>query len=251
MRSVQRCRFFLLTTPWLLVLGCATFGEKRPAASSSEDSEEIGESSTRDSSEPAEISMPRAAAAVRDNRAAPILQVAVAGKVTYPSVYGYPLYPEGDAARGIPALRTENWDGARQQDTEDQGGVVHAVEELPQLGCRFDGIRENMNKFVPVSLTCELPAPKALGGAKRPVLGAVGAGAKPEQLLKSRPVQEAFLGEFHLTSDDFNSGSGTGYFNTTHGQLAFVFSKKRLTRFVYYFDPGVKGWQNPALWVKP
>ena len=244
---------FLLPTLLSLALGCATFGKKHSAAAS-DDSGELGDHgsvSSSDSDEPVEISMPHAAAAVRDNRSAPILQVVAAGKITYPSVYGYPLYPEGDAARGIPALRSENWSGARQQDNEEQSGVVHAVEELPQLGCRFDGIRENINKFVPVSLTCELPAPKALGGAKRPVMAAVGAGAKPEQLLRNKSVQEAFLGEFHLTSDDFNSGSGTGYFNTTHGQLAFVFAHKKLTRFVYYFDPGVKGWQNPALWVKP
>jgi hypothetical protein len=129
--------------------------------------------------------------------------------------------------------------------------VVHASEDLPQLGCRFDGIRENVNKFVPLSLTCELPAPKSLGGAKRPVLDNVAAGAKAEQLLQDKTIQDTFMGAFHLTSDDFAAGSGTGYFNTTHGQLAFVFARKKLTRFVYYFDPSVKGWQNPALWVKP
>ena len=91
----------------------------------------------------------------------------------------------------------------------------------------------------------------ALGGAKRPVLGHVSSGAKADQLLEDKSVQDTFLGEFHLKSDDFASGSGTGYFNTTHGQLAFVFSKKKLSKFIYYFDPNVKGWQNPALWVKP
>jgi hypothetical protein len=243
--------FLVITNLWLaFALGCASWGPKRPAASAG--TEELGAAEGgRESNEPVDVTMPRAAAAVRDDRSAPILQVTAAGQVVYPSVYGYPLFPEGDAARGIAALRSENWAGARQRDTQDDNGVVHAVEELPQLSCRFDGVRENINKFVPVSLTCELPAPKALGGAKRPVLSAVGAGAKPEQLLKNKAVQDTFLGAFHLTSDDFNSGSGIGYFNTTHGQLAFVFARKKLTRFVYYFDPGVKGWQNPALWVKP
>ena len=148
-------------------------------------------------------------------------------------------------------MRRENWSGARQTEKEDQVGVVHTSEVLPQLGCQFEGYRENANKFVPVSLTCDLPAPKALGGAKRPVLGDVQSSAKAEQLLQDKSIQDAFLGEFHLRSDDFAGGSGTGYFNTTHGQLAFVFSKKKLAKFVYYFDPGVKGWQNPALWVKP
>jgi len=34
------------------------------------------------------------------------------------------------------------------------------------------------------------------------------------------------------------------------GQLALVFANKKLTRFVYYFDPAVAGWQNQSLWVK-
>jgi hypothetical protein len=245
MYIVQRHSHFLgIAASWLL-LGCATFGQKPPAAVESE------ESTDRTPAAPVDVVMPREASAVRDDRSAPILQVATAGSAVFPYVYGYPIYPEGDAARGIAALRSENWQGARQADNEDQAGVVHAVEELPQLGCRFDGIRENANKFSPVSLTCELPAPKALGGAKRPVLTEVSVGAKPEQLLRNKSIQDAFLGAFHLTSDDFSGGSGTGYFNTTHGQLAFVFAHKKLARFVYYFDPGVKGWQNPAMWVKP
>ena len=252
---MRRLYLLLIALLPLLGFGCATFGQQRGAAAASdddsEDSDEYVEQGDSDSNEPAEVTMPREASAVRDNRSAPILQVSKAGKVVYPLVYGYPLYPEGDAARGIAALRSENWAGARQQDTEDENGVVHCVEQLPQLGCHFDGIRENVNRFVPISLTCELPAPKALGGAKRPVMSSVGSGARPEQLLKNRAVKDTLLGEFHLTSDDFNGGSGTGYFNTTHGQLAFVFSRKHLTRFVYYFDPGVKGWQNPAMWVKP
>jgi hypothetical protein len=247
MRVVHLHCCFLVLSSIGLGAGCASFGSK-PAATAESESE-AGDQSA--STEPAEVEMPREAASVRDNRSAPILQVATAGKAVFPYVYGYPIFPEGDGARGIPALRSENWAGAHQADSPDEAGVVHAVEELPQLGCRFDGVRENANKFVPVSLTCELPAPKALGGAKRPVLSSVSVGAKPEQLLKNKAIQETFLGAFHLTSDDFNTGSGTGYFNTTHGQLAFVFARKKLARFVYYFDPGVKGWQNPALWVKP
>jgi hypothetical protein len=197
------------------------------------------------------MAMPPETAAVRDNKSSPILQVATVGKVVYPVVYGYPLYPEGEAAHGITALRGQNGVGSKQVDREDDEGVVHATEDFPQLGCHFEGIRENLNKFVPLSLTCELPAPKPLGGSKRPVLGSTMAGAKAEQVLQEPSVKEAFLGAFHLTSDDFATGSGTGYFNTTHGQLALVFSRKKLSRLVYYFDPGVKSWQNPALWVKP
>jgi hypothetical protein len=229
-----------------LSLGCATFGQKKAEANEAESDSHV----TADH-EHVDVSMPRGASTVRDDHNAPILQVATAGDVVYPYVYGYPIYPEGDAARGIATLRSDNWSGARQADKTDDSGVVHSVEELPQLGCRFDGIRENVNKFVPVSLTCDLPAPKALGGVKRPVLDKLSANAKAEQLLQDKTIQDTFMGAFHLTSDDFAAGSGTGYFNTTHGQLAFVFSRKKLTRFVYYFDPDVKGWQNPALWVKP
>jgi hypothetical protein len=224
--------------------GCATTGSHKGGL------DESGSPLSGDTSNVA-VAMPRETAAARDNRAAPILQVATVGNVVFPYVYGYPIYPEGDAARGILALRGENANGAKQVDREDAEGVVHAVEDLPQLGCKFEGIRENLNKFVPLSLTCELPAPKGLGGSKKPVLGALMVGAKAEQVLQEPTVKQTFLGAFHLTSDDFASGSGTGYFNTTHGQLALVFSRKKLARFVYYFDPGVKGWQNPVLWVRP
>jgi hypothetical protein len=237
-------RSYLLVFMGFSALGCATFGSKPASSEAEAEPETLANSNVT-------VTMPREAAAVRDNRNAPILQVATAGSVVFPYVYGYPIYPDGDAARGISTLRAENWTGARQADHQDEAGVVHATEDLPQLGCRFDGIRENINKFVPLSLTCELPAPKSLGGAKRPVLDNVAAGAKAEQLLQDKTIQDTFMGAFHLTSDDFAAGSGTGYFNTTHGQLAFVFARKKLTRFVYYFDPSVKGWQNPALWVKP
>lgn len=198
---------------------------------------------------PVHISLP--SESKRDDRKAPILEVASSGNVVFATVYGYPIYPEGDAAGGILMLRRENWSNVKKSQREDDGGVVHEIEEYPELGCRIDGVRENANKFVPLSLTCELPAPKAAGGPKRPVIGSLMAGAKAEQLLKDKSVTEVFLGAFHLKSDDFDGGSGVGYFNTTHGQLAFGFSKKRLHRFVYYFDPNVKGWQNPTLWVKP
>jgi hypothetical protein len=223
-----------------LLAACATM---RPTKHAVEEPEST-------SSESVSIEMPREAAARRDDHNSPILEVSTVNNVVFASVYGYPLYPEGDAARGLISLRRENAQGAHDTDKEDSDGVVHATEELPAIGCRFEGIRENVNKYVPVSLACDVPAPKSLGGSKRPVLGGISAGAKAEQILKDPAVQQHFFGAFHLTSDDFAAGSGTGYFNTTHGQLALVFSKKHLTRFVYYFDPGVKGWQNPALWVK-
>lgn len=200
---------------------------------------------------PVEIPLPAEGTALRDDRELPVLQVASTSNVVYPTVYGYPIYPEGDAAQGIVMLRRDNWSSVKRRERTDEAGVVHEVEEYPQLGCRFDGVRENVNKFVPLSLTCELPPPKSVGGSKRPVFGSLTSGAKAEQLLRDKTVEDIFLGSFHLTSNDFEAGSGEGYFNTTHGQLAFGFARKKLTRFVYYFDPSVRGWQNPTLWVKP
>ena len=206
-------------------------------------------SATSENTGPVHISLP--SESTRDDRRAPVLEVAAAGRVVFATVYGYPIYPEGEAAEGILMLRRENWANVKKSERTDEDGVVHEIESYPELGCRFDGVRENVNKFVPLSLTCELPPPKGLGGAKRPVLGTLLAGAKAEQVLKEKSVESVFLGSFHLKSDDFDAGSGVGYFNTTHGQIALGFSKKRLSRLIYYFDPNVKGWQNPTLWVKP
>jgi len=230
---------------WMLVLaGCA--GQQVTPEHA-----ERGSAEPTSATGPVHIALPRESTAVRDDRRAPILEVASTGNVVFPKVYGYPIYPEGDAAQGILMLRRDNWSNVKQSERKDDQGVVHEIEEFPELGCRFDGVRENANKFVPLSLTCELPPPKAVGGSKRPVLGELTAGAKSEQLLKDKSVENLFLGSYHLTTEDFAAGSGTGFFNTTHGQLAFDFSRKKLQRFIYYFDPGVKGWQNPTLWVQP
>jgi hypothetical protein len=194
------------------------------------------------------VEMPAEAAQVRENVSAPILSVATIDEVVYPYVYGYPLYPEGDGARGIVELRKASREGAKCSKAPDKDGVVRVAEELPAIGCRFEGVREGKREFVPVSLTCSLPAPSALGGAKRPVLGSIAVGAKAEEILTEPTVVENFLGAFHLTSDDFAGGSGTAYFNTTHGQIAFVFKGQKLDHFVYYFDPGVPGWHDQKLW---
>ncbi|HKU38397.1 MAG TPA: hypothetical protein VJR89_09630 [Polyangiales bacterium] len=229
---------------WVLV-GCA------PVRGPKGQDDAVEAAGDQDAFAPPVASMPADAASVRDDPSAAILTVSSVDKAVFPYVYGYPIYPDGAASRGITRLRLDNQQGAEQSDWDDDSGVKLASEELPQLGCRFDGVRESPIQFVPISLTCELPAPKALGGARRPVVGEVSSAAKAEQLLAEPSIQQAFLGEFHLTSDDFATGSGTGYFNTTHGQLAFVFARKRLVRFIYYFDPGVKGWRNQELWMTP
>jgi hypothetical protein len=226
----------------VLAVGCATAGQAPTSSANALASFNLG----ADKHVPVE--MPSEAAEVRQNVSAPILSVVTIDDVIYPYVYGYPLYPEGDGARGILELRKASAEGAAVAKKRDKDGVQHVTEDLPAIGCRFKGIRESRTKFVPVSLACDLPAPKALGGAKRPVLGTLNAGAKADEILKEPTVEEHFMGAFHLTSDDFAAGSGTAFFNTTHGQIALVFKSQKLDHFVYYFDPGVAGWQNQATW---
>jgi hypothetical protein len=201
------------------------------------------------------VDMPWETTKARDDLNAPVLKVALlddgADGVAVPYVYGYPLYPEGDAAQGILKLRHDNWEGASRQQTEDENGVVHVRELLPMLGCEIDGIAESETQFVPVELHCDLPSPKALGGAKRPVVGELRAGASPQQVVEEPSVKKAFYGDFHLISDGLSKGKGEGYFNTEHGQLAFGFERGKLISVSYYFDPPVKGWRNQALWAQP
>jgi hypothetical protein len=243
LNRLARVRKLGVVLPHALALGCATAGTAAPAPKPASPAEfNLG------AEKHIAVDMPAEAAEVRVNGAAPILSVVTIDEVVYPYVYGYPLYPEGGAARGIAELRKAAAEGAKHSKSSDKDGVVHISEELPAIGCRFDGIRENKTKFMPVSLTCDLPAPSALGGAKRPVLGALAAGAKAEEVLKEPTVVENFLGAFHLTSDDFANGSGSAFFNTTHGQIAFVFKGQKLDHFVYYFDPGVVGWQDQKSW---
>lgn len=223
-----------------LAVGCAAAGQNQPDNSLA--SFNLG----ADKHIPVE--MPAEAPDVRDNSSAPILSIVTIDQVVYPYVYGYPIYPEGDGARGIAELRKHNAQGVERTERTDSDGVVHVAEKLPAIGCRFDGIRESKQKYVPLAMSCDLPAPKSLGGAKRPVLGSISVGAKADDILKEPTVVEHFLGAFHLTSDDFAGGSGTAYFNTTHGQLALVFKNQKLDHFVYFFDPGVPGWLNQTSW---
>lgn len=239
---VQRLGLVLLPA---VALGCATAG---PATQTTSASATTLQNFDLGASKHVAVEMPAEAADVRQNAKAPILSVVTIDEVVYPYVYGYPLYPEGDAARGIAELRKAAAEGAKRSKSSDKDGVVHIAEELPAIGCRFEGIRETKSKFMPVSLSCDLPAPSALGGANRPVLGTSAAGAKADEILKEPTVVENFLGAFHLTSDDFAGGSGTAFFNTTHGQVALVFKAQKLDHFVYYFDPTVAGWQDPKLW---
>src|ERR1700755_2209982 len=82
---------------------------------------------------PVHIALPRQSTAVRDDRKAPILEVATSGNVVFPKVYGYPIYPEGDASQGILMLRRDNWSSVKKSQKQDESGVVHEIEEYAGL----------------------------------------------------------------------------------------------------------------------
>jgi len=189
---------------------------------------------------------------VRDKPDAPILTVAMvedgARGTPVPYFYGYPLYAEGGGDRGLLQMRRDNKGDSSPMKYEDEYGVVHRREELPLIGCAIEGIEETPVKFVPISLTCDLPAPKSLGGKRRPVVGNASTGAKPDEVIAQEEIQKAFDGDWHLKGKGFETGNGTGYFNTDHGQLGFDFERGKLVRLAYHFDPN-RVWQNPALWV--
>lgn len=201
------------------------------------------------------VELPWDSTKVRDDAKAPIVSVVVlddgADGVPVPYLYGYPLYADGEAKQGVFKLRADNRQGAAFSDRTDEHGVVHRTESLPQIGCTLEGFQEAEDRFAPVSLRCALPAPKAYGGRDRPVVGKLKVGARAADVVHEPSLEKAFLGEWHLVDGQPDKGAGSGYFNTDHGQLAFEFVKGRLGAVTYYFDPGVKGWRTPVLWMGP
>jgi hypothetical protein len=229
--------------PQGFVVGCATTGATKQLPS-------VGAAAKLDPSNGQHrvVEMPTEAAEARTNVSAPIWSVMTSGEVVYAYVFGYPFYPEGEAARCSSELRKAGAEGAKHSRSVDNDGVAQVVEELPAISCRFDGVREHKRTFMPVSLSCARPAPTALGGGKRPVLGAIAAGATAEEVLQQPTMVENFFGAFPLTCDDFAAGLGTAFFNTTQGQIRFAFKEQKLDQFVYDFDPGVSGWRDPKSW---
>ncbi len=191
----------------------------------------------------------------RDDQSVPVVRVTVFDDgrdgVPVPFIYGYPLYSGGSAARGVLKLRQDNWEEVELEEYPDEEGVVHFKEEFRSLKCSIEGIKESENKHVPRSLFCDLPAPKKLGGHKRPVVGELRTGARADDVVMEPTIAEAFLGEWHLVDDGFESGNGVGYFNTESGLLAFGFKRRKLVGIGFYFDPRDKRWQEPVLWIKP
>lgn len=191
----------------------------------------------------------------RDDINSAILRVAVlddgADGVIVPYLYGYPIYAENNTSRAIFKLRQDNWTGAEPEEFEDAAGVRHYNENIVALGCVIEGIKESDTRLVPLSIICQLPPPKKYGGVRRPAVGALATGAKAEEIIQEPSIRKAFLGGWHLVSDDFDTGNGIAYFNTAHGLLAFGFTGGRLDRIAYYFSPSEKRWQEPTLWIKP
>ena len=212
-----------------------------------------GEGTTANKRKAVAVEMPWVTTEERDKERAPVVRVELlddgAAGVPVPYIYGYPLYAEGDAARGILMLRHDAWDSREEEVFEDDSGVVHRVERLSLLDCVLEGIKESEAKFVPTKLSCNVPAPKALGGPDRPVIGELGAGAKPEDVLQQPQLAKAFYGDWHFKDQGLSEGNGTGYLNTDHGQLGFGFRRNRLRSVSYHFDPG-QVWNNPLLWVR-
>lgn len=244
-------RFSVCLVAPLALLGCGLFGEGSKASETPEhETDHPSQASGK-----VQVDMPWETTKVRDDATAPILRVAVLpnGKrsVAVPYVYGYPIYPEGEATQGLLKLRQENYEGATREQREDEQGVTHVRELLPRLGCTIEGLLEAETQFVPIELRCSVPPPKDLGGSKRPVFGEARAGASPRDVLNQEVVGKAFYGDWHMQSEGLAKGKGEGFFNTDHGQLAFGFERGKLISVAYYFDPPVKGWRDQSLWALP
>lgn len=209
---------------------------------------------TSESSDAVAVDTPGSNPPERDDASAPMLRVDLKGSdsqpVPVPYLYGYPLFAEGLAIEGLRMLRQENWAGYARQEHKQQDGVVRVVETFPELGCVFDGVQEDEGHYVPLSMECDVPAPKKRGG-KRPVIGQILPGAKADSVPKDGSLTKAFLGDWHATTAGFDGNNGAAYFDTPHGLLGFGFKKGRLNSIGFVFDPPEKRWRNPELWQPP
>lgn len=200
------------------------------------------------------LDTPTSAPIERDDRKAPVVRVAVFGSssqpIGVPYLYGYPLYAQGTALQGVRLMRQDNWNGLERTEQQGEGGVVHVVEKLPSLNCEFTGIQEDVGRYVPLSVECDLPTPKARGGA-RPAIGGVSPGARVAAVLEEPSIAQAFLGEFHAQTPNLESGDGVGYFDTPDGLLGFGFKNGKLTTVSFVFAPPQQSWRTQELWNEP
>jgi hypothetical protein len=200
------------------------------------------------------VELPASNPAERDDPNAPMLRVELHGAdgrpVAVPYLYGYPLYAEGPALEGVRMLRQDNWTGYAREERKDQDGMIRVLENFPELGCVFEGIQEDEGRYVPLSVECTAPSPKQRGG-KRPVVGGIAVGARPDTVPKDPSLIKVFLGEWHATTPGFDGGSGAGYFDTAHGLIGFGFKKGKLNSVGFLFDPPERRWRKVELWQAP
>lgn len=169
--------------------------------------------------------------------------------VPVPFFYGYPFYASVEAKAGIYRFREDVWTGYLRDESIDDDGVTYLTEIFPDVDCSFYGILETKEKYIPMYLECMLPPPNGMGGRKRPVIDNAMTGASPKQILEQPTIKKAFLGDWHAVTPGFEDGDGTGYFNTEHGQIGFGFKNGKLNKLVYMFDPPVKLWRSPEIWM--
>jgi len=190
----------------------------------------------------------------RDDRKAPVVRVAVFGTssepVGVPYLYGYPMYAEGTALQGVRLMRHDNWSGVERTEQQGEGGVLHVKERLPSIGCEFTGIQEDVGRYVPLSVECELPQARGKN-VPRPVVGELTAGARVAAVLSEPSLAKAFLGEFHAQTPGLESGDGVGYFDTPHGLLGFGFKNGKLSTVSFVFAPPQTNWRTQELWNEP
>jgi hypothetical protein len=235
---------------WVLLAswatGCGAFGGKQRKEDSTTSRPQVAV---------AQLDPPASHPPERDDASAPVVRVALGGSqaspIAVPYLYGYPMYAEGPALQGVQLLRQDNWLDYAKETLTQPDGVVRVVERFPALGCTFEGIQEDEGLYVPLTLTCELPAPKERGASKRPVVGAVAASAKPDAVLEEPSLRKAFYGEWHAQGQGFDGGEGPAYFDTPNGLLGFGFKKGKLSQVGFVFDPAEKRWRKPELWREP
>jgi hypothetical protein len=200
------------------------------------------------------LETPASSPVERDDRKAPVVRVAVFGSssepIGVPYLYGYPMYADGTALQGVRLMRQDNWSGVERTEQQGDGGVLRVKELLPSIGCEFEGIQEDVGKYVPLSVTCELPQPRGKN-VPRPVIGEVTPGARVAAVLAEPSLAKAFLGEFHAQTPGLEAGDGIGYFDTPHGLLGFGFKNGKLSSVSFVFAPPQPNWRTQELWNEP
>jgi hypothetical protein len=253
MPATNRRRIAIALAIGAAMLGCGCLAGK-PSTKSESTTAGASSGYAPEQSRSIVLDTPTSAPVERDDRKAPVVRVAVFGSssqpVGVPYLYGYPLYAQGTALQGVRLMRQDNWNGLERTEQQGEGGVVHVIEKLPSLNCEFTGIQEDVGRYVPLSVECDLPTPKARGAA-RPAIGEVSPGARVAALLQERSIAQAFLGEFHAQTADLESGDGIGYFDTPDGLLGFGFKNGKLATVSFVFAPPQQSWRTQELWNEP